>query len=127
MTITPSGPGIPPSSKLSDRSPIAVAGAVLIATQASMTALWAAIADAFPTFPLTEGTEGLISTAVVAVVTVAALIWLDRKTTPVGNPVLPENTNVGVTNGSSQVIATATLPAAADALTAAPVEVSRND
>jgi hypothetical protein len=126
VAITPTGPGIPPSSKLSDRSPIAVAGAVLIATQAIMTAFWSAVADAFPAFPLTEGTEGLISTAVVAVVTVGALIWLDHKTTPVGNPVLPENTTVGVTNGSSKVVATATLPAAADALTAAPQEVLRN-
>lgn len=99
---------------LSQRAPMTVAGAWLIAVQAIMAALWGVIADAFPTFPLTSPTQALVTAAVSAVATASALWWASRHTTPTAAPVLPEGTKVGITNGTGEVKSIHALPPAED-------------
>jgi hypothetical protein len=115
MAQTPPGGYGQPQPKGQDRSPVTVAGAVLIAVQASMAALWAVTADAIPTFPLKPGTEGLVTAAIMSLATVVVMVWTGRRTTPTSAPILPESTHVGITNGSGQVGAIVQLPSVTEA------------
>lgn len=116
MTIQPNGNGTPPATGLSASAPLTVAGAFLLAVQAIMGAFWGVVDDLQLWPQLTLSTQALVSAAVTSVAILVTLIWAARRTTPTAAPILPENTVVGVTNGTQRVVATATIPSAADAV-----------
>jgi hypothetical protein len=116
MTIHPNGTGTPPSTGLLATQPLTVAGAFLISVQAVMAAVFGVVDDA-GLFPwLTLGTQATMTAAAMSLAVFLTLVWAARHTTPRQAPVLPENTAVGVTNGTGKVVAVATIPSASDAI-----------
>lgn len=115
MTIQPNGQGIPPSTGFLQSQPLTVAGAFLIAVQSSLAAFFGVIDDANMVPWLTLSSQALITAAGMSIAILLTLIWASRHTTPKLAPVLPENTVVGVTNGTHKVVATATIPSVAEA------------
>jgi hypothetical protein len=93
-----------------------VAGAFLLAVQSATAALFGVLDDAGAVPWMTLSTQALISASVMAAAIFFTLVWAARHTTPKLAPVLPENTAVGVTNGSGRVVAVATIPSAASAV-----------
>lgn len=101
-----------------DRSPVTVAGAFLIAVQATMAALFAVLGDAHVVDWLTISSQALVTAAIMAIATFMTMLWTAKKTTPTAAPVLPEKTKVALTNGDNKTVAAlATLPTVKEANT----------
>lgn len=87
-----------------NREPVLVAGGITAVASAILAAFWAVASDVGWLTQITSATQGLVTAAIIATITLVSSLWARGQVTPTTSPRLRIGTRVETPAGTSAVV-----------------------